>query len=171
MPSPSSTFTAGSCTWACSGTIACRLAATGHRDLRSFSAAFPGSSLDESADAAATAKALGLPNERIVVPTTIRDDFAEIVATLDEPFADPSSFPSWYLARATELHVKVVLGGDGGDELFAGYKRVAKHVRNGWRDTLRVPLPVLLTTKVAVTSWPGRPVMIALSCAVSVWRT
>ena len=126
-----------------SGTIACRLAATGHRELRSFSAAFPGSPLDESDEAAATAQALGFPNDRIVVPTTIRDDFAEIVATLDEPFADPSSFPTWYLARATERHVKVVLGGDGGDELFAGYKRVAKHVRNGWRDTLRVPLPVL----------------------------
>jgi asparagine synthase (glutamine-hydrolysing) len=126
-----------------SGTIACRLAATGHRDLRSFSAAFPGSPLDESDDAAATARALGLRNERIVVPTTIRDDFAEIVATLDEPFADPSSFPTWYLARATERHVKVVLGGDGGDELFAGYKRVGKHLRNAWRERLRLPLPLL----------------------------
>ena len=126
-----------------SGTIACRLAATGHRGLRSFSAAFPGSSFDESAEAAATAAALGLPNERIDVPTTIAGDFARIVAALDEPFADPSSFPTWYLARATERHVKVVLGGDGGDELFAGYKRIAKHLRNAWRGGLRVPLPLL----------------------------
>jgi asparagine synthase (glutamine-hydrolysing) len=126
-----------------SGTIACRLAATGHRQLHSFSAAFPGTKFDESEEAAATARALGLPNERIVVPTTLRDDFAEIVGTLDEPFADPSSFPTWYLARGTERHVKVVLGGDGGDELFAGYKRVAKHLRNRWRGSLRVPLPVL----------------------------
>jgi asparagine synthase (glutamine-hydrolysing) len=126
-----------------SGTIACRLAATGHAGLQSFSAAFPGSALDESEDAAATARMLGLPNERIVVPTTIGDDFDEIVATLDEPFADPSSFPTWYLARATERQVKVVLGGDGGDELFAGYKRVAKHLRNAWRRLLTVPLPVL----------------------------
>ncbi len=126
-----------------SGAIACRLAATGHRDLRSFSAAFPGSSFDESEDAAATARTLGLPNERIVVPTTLRDDFAEIVATLDEPFADPSSFPTWYLARETERHVKVVLGGDGGDELFAGYKRIAKHLRNRWRDGVRMPMPIL----------------------------
>ncbi len=126
-----------------SGTIACRLAATGHRDLHSFSAAFPGSALDESEDAAATARALGLPNERIVVPTSVADDFAEIVATLDEPFADPSSFPTWYLARATERHVKVVLGGDGGDELFAGYKRIAKHLRNRWRGGFRLPMPLL----------------------------
>ena len=126
-----------------SGTIACRLAATGHQGLHSFSAAFPGSTLDESEEAAATARALSLANERIVVPTAIRDDFAEIVATLDEPFADPSSFPTWYLARETERHVKVVLGGDGGDELFAGYKRIAKHLRNAWRGDLRVPMPVL----------------------------
>ncbi|MEO8752692.1 MAG: asparagine synthetase B, partial [Casimicrobiaceae bacterium] len=46
-----------------SGTIACRLAATGHAGLHSFSAAFPGSSFDESAEAAATAQALHLPNE------------------------------------------------------------------------------------------------------------
>jgi asparagine synthase (glutamine-hydrolysing) len=126
-----------------SGTIACRLAATGHAGLHSFSAAFPGSPLDESAEAAATAEALRLPNQRIVVPTTIHDDFARIVAALDEPFADPSSFPTWYLARDTERHVKVVLGGDGGDELFGGYKRVARHLRNGWRGAMRLPLPAL----------------------------
>jgi len=134
-----------------SGTIACRLAATGHTQLRSFSAAFPGSALDESDEAAATARALGLANERIVVPTSIRDDFAEIVETLDEPFADPSSFPTWYLARATERHVKVVLGGDGGDELFAGYKRVARHLRNAWRAGLSLPLPIL--PEVAAKGW------------------
>ena len=52
---------------------------------------------------------------------------APIVAALDEPFADPSSFPTWYLAREVSREVKVVLAGDGGDELFAGYKRIAKH--------------------------------------------
>ena len=126
-----------------SGTIACRLAATGHGGLTSFSAAFPGSSFDESDEARATARALGLANESIVVPTTLGDDFSTIVAALDEPFADPSSFPTWYLARGTVPYVKVVLGGDGGDELFAGYKRIAKHLRNAWRGDVRLPLPVL----------------------------
>ena len=126
-----------------SGTIACRVAATGHRDLSTFSAAFPGSAFDESAEAAATAAALRLPNERIVVPTAVGADFARIVAALDEPFADPSAFPTWYLARATGRHVKVVLGGEGGDELFAGYKRTATHLRSAWRGARTVPLPVL----------------------------
>lgn len=126
-----------------SGTIACRLAATGHAGLRSFSAAFPGTSFDESGEAEATVRALGMSNERVEVPTTIRDDFASIVAALDEPFADPSSFPTWYLARSTVRQVTVVLGGDGGDELFAGYKRIGKHLRNAWRGGLRLPTPVL----------------------------
>jgi asparagine synthase (glutamine-hydrolysing) len=126
-----------------SATIATRLAATDHSDIRAFCAAFPGSSYDESPYARATAKALGFASEEIVIPTAIRDDFPAIVAALDEPFADPSAFPTWYLARAASERVKVVLGGDGGDELFGGYKRVAKHLRNRWRGDLRVSLPTL----------------------------
>lgn len=126
-----------------SSLIACRLAALGHPGLRTFSAAFPGSAMDESADAARTANVLGLPNLAVSVPTVIARDFAQIIADLDEPFADPSSFPTWYLARATTEHVKVVLGGDGGDELFAGYKRYARHLQTRWRAGLRLPLPTL----------------------------
>jgi asparagine synthase (glutamine-hydrolysing) len=66
-------------------------------------------------------------------------DFGAIVADLDEPFADPSSVPTWYLARETTRHVKVVLGGDGGDEMFGGYKRYAKHLRTRWRRGLVLP--------------------------------
>ena len=78
-----------------STTIACRLAATGHRALHSFSAAFPGSTLDESEDAAATrTRARASRTSASSSRLSIRDDFATIVATLDEPFADPSSFPS-----------------------------------------------------------------------------
>lgn len=126
-----------------SATIASRLAETGHSGMRAFCAAFPGSSYDESPYAHATAKALGFPSEDVVMPTTIRDEFSTIVAALDEPFADPSAFPTWYLARAASAEVKVVLGGDGGDELFGGYKRVAKHLRNGWRGGIRLRLPTL----------------------------
>ena len=122
-----------------SSTLACRLAAMGFNRLQSFTAAFPGTTFDESAEARATAERLGLPHLDIPIPTRIADDFARIVADLDEPFADPSCIPTWYLSRETTRHVKVVLGGDGGDELFGGYKRYAKHLRTRWRRGLVAP--------------------------------
>ena len=120
-----------------SSTIACRLKEQGFDQLQTFSASFPGSALDESSVARSIAQALDLPNTEIPVPLTIANDFELIIADLDEPFADPSSFPTWYLSQATTQHVKVVLGGDGGDELLAGYKRIS------WRRLLRLPLPRL----------------------------
>lgn len=125
-----------------SSLIACRLAAQGHVGLQTFSAAFPGSAMDESPEAAAFATSQGFPNRAVAIPVHIADDFARIVADLDEPFADPSSFPTWYLARETSTTVKVVLGGDGGDELFAGYKRLSKHLKTAWRNGLRLSLPL-----------------------------
>ncbi len=116
-----------------SSALACRLAAMGFNRLQSFTAAFPGTSFDESEEARLTAARLGFPNLTVDIPAAVADDFARIVADLDEPFADPSSVPTWYLARETTRHVKVVLGGDGGDELFGGYKRYAKHLRTRWR--------------------------------------
>ncbi len=116
-----------------SSAIACRLAAMGFNRLQSFTAAFPGTPFDESAEARVTAERLGFPNLAIDIPGSVAADFPRIVADLDEPFADPSSIPTWYLARETTRHVKVVLGGDGGDELFGGYKRYAKHLRTRWR--------------------------------------
>ena len=124
-----------------SSTIACRLKEQGFDRLQTFSAVFPGSPLDESPIAKQIADTLGLPNRAITLPLTIAKDFEQIIADLDEPFADPSSLPTWYLAQATTQHVKVVLGGDGGDELLGGYKRLGKHLRTSWRRLLRLPLP------------------------------
>ena len=126
-----------------STTVASVLAQTGHRDITAYTAAFPGTEYDESTQAARIAQRLGLKHEILPIESHIRDDFERIVADLDEPFADPSSFPLWYIARAASTHVKVVLGGDGGDELFAGYKRYDKHLRSAWRRRLRLPLPAM----------------------------
>ena len=126
-----------------SSTIACRLKEQGFDRIQTFSASFPGSKLDESSVARQIAQTLALPNQEIPVPLTIAKDFEQIIADLDEPFADPSSFPTWYLSQATTQHVKVVLGGDGGDELLAGYKRIGKHLRTTWRRLLKLPLPRL----------------------------
>jgi asparagine synthase (glutamine-hydrolysing) len=122
-----------------SSVIASRLARLGHRELHSFTAAFPGSPMDESEQAREVADRLALRNLAIPISADIGRDFSRIVADLDEPFADPSSVPSWYLSQETTNHVKVVLGGEGGDELLAGYKRMRQHLRSRWRRGLSLP--------------------------------
>lgn len=129
-----------------SATVASVLAAQGHNEIRAFTASFPGTTFDEAPQAQRIAAQLGLAHTTLPVEANIAADFDVIVASMDEPFADPSSFPLWYLARTATQHVKVILGGDGGDELFAGYKRYRKHLRHGWRGGLHLP----------VTFAPGR---------------
>lgn len=113
--------------------LASRLAEQSYRNIKTFTAAFDSAAMDESGRAAVIAQRLGMENERVAMPANTVADFAQIVADLDEPFADPSSFPTWYLARAAVESVKVVLCGDGGDEMFAGYKRYRQHLRSAWR--------------------------------------
>lgn len=117
--------------------IASALARKGHRDITAFTASFQDPRFDESEVAKKTALSLGLPIIEIPIPLDIELSlFDQIVDDLDEPFADPSAFPTWLLCRETSKHVTVVLGGDGGDELFAGYKRYNKHLKSAWRGGL-----------------------------------
>ncbi len=123
--------------------VASILAELGHRDITAYTASFPGTDYDESTQAAAVAQRLGFRHTILPIEHRLGDDFERIVADLDEPFADPSAIPLWYLSREASRHVRVVLGGDGGDELFAGYKRYAMHMRSAWRRKLRLPLPAV----------------------------
>jgi asparagine synthase (glutamine-hydrolysing) len=122
-----------------SSAMACRLAGSGYGGLKTFTVGFPGTDYDESADARIVARRLGFPNVIVDMPSGIAEDFPRIVAALDEPFADPSSFPMWYLCREATRQVKVALSGTGGDELFGGYKRYGKHVRTRWRSGIVLP--------------------------------
>ena len=61
-------------------------------------------------------------HEFIVKPETV-DILPKLVWHYDQPFADPSALPSYYVARETRKHVTVALNGDGGDETFGGYLR------------------------------------------------
>jgi asparagine synthase (glutamine-hydrolysing) len=122
-----------------SAVIASRLSALGYGNIKTFTAGFPSTSYDESAEAAALASQLGMPNQCIPIEQDLERDFSTLVRDLDEPFADPSAIPTWYLARETVRQATVVLGGDGGDELFGGYKRYRQHMRSAWRRRIRTP--------------------------------
>ena len=91
--------------------------------LRTFTVKMDDPVLDESVVAADTARALGVRHEVLPLEISPREDLLSVVRHYDQPFADSSVLSSWAVARAAARHVKVVLNGDGGDELFAGYRR------------------------------------------------
>ncbi len=69
------------------------------------------------------AKALGTEHHEILVTPDAISDLPRLVWHLDQPFADSSALPTYYVSRAARERVTVALSGDGGDELFAGYQR------------------------------------------------
>ncbi len=90
--------------------------------LRTFSVGFDEASFDESAHARRVADHLGTRHRAIAFRAeTARAAFDEIATRLDEPLADPSLLPAYLLCGAARRDVTVALGGDGADELFAGY--------------------------------------------------
>jgi asparagine synthase (glutamine-hydrolysing) len=118
-----------------SSAVAAAMARTSSARLKLFTVGFPGSPLDETAAAKGVADHLGC--EHIVLPMqpqTAAEVLPAVQAAFDEPSAANSAIPLWYLSRTAAEHVKVVLCGEGGDELFLGYKRQRWADRMGrWR--------------------------------------
>ncbi len=91
------------------------------RPVQTFTIGFGDPAYDELDEARSTAAAFGADHhEQIVTPDAVK--VAEALAfNYDEPFADASAIPTYYVAELARKHVTVCLSGDGGDELFAGY--------------------------------------------------
>jgi len=91
--------------------------------VKTFSIGFKEASYDESAYARSVARMWNTDHyERILSAEECADLLPEIVTRFDEPISDPSIAPMFLLARTTREKVTVALGGDGADELFAGYE-------------------------------------------------
>jgi asparagine synthase (glutamine-hydrolysing) len=91
--------------------------------IRTFTIGFTEKEYDESHHARRVADFLGTQHEALVVTPDAAQILPKMVWNYDEPFADSSAIPTWYLSEMTRKHVTVSLSGDGGDELFAGYTR------------------------------------------------
>jgi asparagine synthase (glutamine-hydrolysing) len=95
--------------------------------------ASPGAA-DERVQAAAVAKAAGARHETLeITEGMVWRHLPEIVACMDDPAADYAIIPSWFLARQARKDVKVILCGEGGDEIFAGYGRYRSTMRPWWQ--------------------------------------
>lgn len=113
-------------------------------ELRTFSMGIPYRNLNELPAAAAVAHRYGTRHFAEEVTPQVGADLPRLVSALDEP-ADPLSICLLHLARMTAREVKVVLGGDGGDELFGGYDRYAA---DRWLDAYRA-VPAVVRDLVA----------------------
>ena len=89
---------------------------------------------DESGQARVMAQAAGARHEVLRIDEAmVWRHLPEIVACMDDPVADYAIIPTWLLARRARGDVKVILSGEGGDELFAGYGRYRRAMRPWWR--------------------------------------
>ncbi len=120
----------------------------GASPLRTFSIGFPIREYDETGYARLAADRFQTEHEEFRVEPSAVDILPELVWHYDEPFADSSAVPTWYVSQLTRSHVTVALSGDGGDELFAGYPRYRAVWLGEWLDRLPRPLRAALTARV-----------------------
>lgn len=112
-----------------SSSVVALMAQNSNRPIKTFSIGFKQQKFNELKYAAEVAKRYGCEHhEQIVEPESI-NLLPKLVNAYDEPFADPSAIPTYYVSKLAREFVTVALSGDGGDELFAGYDSYSKFKR------------------------------------------
>ena len=98
--------------------------------VKTFSIGFDEPAFDELEHARGASRSTSAPTITSSSSSRTRVGILDqLVAHFDEPFADSSAIPTWYVSEIARRHVTVVLSGDGGDELFGGYDRYLPHPR------------------------------------------
>ncbi len=121
--------------------------------VRTFSIGFPVKEFDETSYARQAAQRFGTIHEEFQVRPDAMEVLPRLVWHYDEPFADSSALPTWYVSQLTRQHVTVALTGDGGDELFGGYPRY----QAVWLAGLFDRLPAWLRRMIAGNYWQRLP--------------
>ena len=137
-----------------SSAIVAAMALTGDRP-HAFTARYHGSgaaATDETALASALAARYGAEHTVIDVEPDVDTIIEPIVWALDEPHADESAIPTWFISQAVGSQYKVVLAGTGGDELFAGYRRHLGLLMGAYYN--RLPRPVRRAASAAARVLP-----------------
>jgi asparagine synthase (glutamine-hydrolysing) len=112
--------------------------------VRTFSIGFEEKEYDELAHARSVARKFGTEHHELVVRPKDLDLMDRLAWALDEPFGDTSAIPTYLVSRLAAGSVKVVLSGDGGDELFAGYDKYVVEERERRREPYLRPFRGLL---------------------------
>lgn len=103
------------------------MAVAHHPGINSFTATFPNEPVDEGELAKNTALKLKTTHFELKLENNFFDDYITQYKNLDQPFASLSALSLGRISKMASSHVKVILSGDGGDELFGGYSRHQRH--------------------------------------------
>lgn len=110
-----------------SSTIVALMARHVQRPVRTFCIGFADPRFDESVHAAEAARRFGCDHTSEIAELDMLDRWPHVLYHLDQPHGDASFLPTLRVSELAARHVKVVLTGDGGDELFAGYDKYAEY--------------------------------------------
>jgi asparagine synthase (glutamine-hydrolysing) len=133
-----------------SSIVVALMAQASSQPVRTFTVGFSDERYDERAYAGAVAERYGTVHEELELEEDIAATLPRLAAAYDEPLGDEAAFPTFLIAEQARRHVTVALGGDGGDEAFAGYERYIAHRLAG-----RVPGVVARAGAGAVRVLPG----------------
>lgn len=106
-----------------SGLVVALMSQLSGQPIKTFSIGFQEQDFSELVCARRVAKRYGTDHHELIVRPDALEVLPALVRHYGEPFADSSAVPSYYVAKMTRPHVKIVLNGDGGDECFGGYER------------------------------------------------
>jgi asparagine synthase (glutamine-hydrolysing) len=118
-----------------SAAILATMARLNARPVLAFTAGFDVAGVaDERAQAGLMARSVGAVHESVeITKAMVWRELPRIAAAMDDPAADYAIIPTWFLARRAREAVKVVLSGEGGDEMFGGYGRYRSAMRPWWQ--------------------------------------
>jgi asparagine synthase (glutamine-hydrolysing) len=115
-----------------SSAVVAAMAQQSSSPIKTFSIGFDDKRFDERVYARAVAARYHTDHHEMVVSPSALDVLPALAWHFDEPFADPSAIPTFYVAQLSRQHVTVVLNGDGGDECFGGYRRYSLMAAHAW---------------------------------------
>jgi asparagine synthase (glutamine-hydrolysing) len=125
--------------------------------VKTFSIGFAQPEYDESRYARQVAERTGTEHHELRVGANELQILPKLIWHFDEPFADSSTIPTYWVSKLAREFVTVALTGDGGDELFAGYRRYQANRLAGWMDAWPGPLRRFLAADFWQRFERGRP--------------
>lgn len=121
-----------------SGIDSSYIACLGNVD-KTFTVGFDNEKYNEITYAEEFSKVIGVKNyNKLITPDEFFEEVPQIMYSMDEPLADPACIPLYFLGREAAKQVKVVLSGEGADELFGGYNIYLEPLDTSWYD--KIPL-------------------------------